>query len=243
MTGADRVYRLLYDRFGHQGWWPTTPQGELTPLYHTRPGRPLTETDMFEICVGAILTQNTAWTNVKKALVELNRHRLLDPRQILNVPFSSLAKMIRSSGYFRQKAKKLRFFSRYLIRNYSGKVGNLLKRPMPALREELLGLYGLGPETADSILLYAGGFPVFVVDAYTRRIGNRVGLFSAESYGEVQKYFEVRLRDFKGKKASLLYNEYHALLVALGKNYCRTRPLCKECPLRRVCRTGIRFKD
>jgi len=236
VIGAMDVYRCLLAHFGSQGWWPTTPKGSFSPVYHSKPKvNHLSETEKFEICVGAILTQNTAWTNVQKALLQLNQARLMSPEKIERTPFNKLARLIRSSGYFRQKAKKLKFYSSYLIKNYMGKVSILLKKPLPLLREELLGLYGLGPETVDSIMLYAGGVPTFVVDAYTRRIGNRIGLFHTENYQDVQTYFEHEL-----KKSAALFNQFHALLVALGKNICRTKPDCTHCPLREDCKTGKR---
>lgn len=231
---VQKIYKLLLKRFGSQGWWPTTPPRKIHPRYHSRPKtKNLTEREKFEICLGAVLTQNTAWTNVEKALAELHRLDVRTPEKISNLRPVELERIIRSSGYFRQKAKKLKFFSNYLIKNYSGRVKNLFRKPFPDLRRELLDLYGVGPETADSILLYAGGRPVFVVDAYTRRIGKRLGWFKTDDYSAVQSFFETRLR-----KSAALFNEFHALLVRLGKDHCRTRPLCGGCPLSRDCRTG-----
>lgn len=193
------------------------------------------ESERFEICLGALLTQNTAWTNVEKALSALHGAKITTPEKILKTPFQKLARRIRSSGYFRQKAKRLQFFSRYLIENYGGKVERLLKKPLAEARAELLALHGVGPETADSILLYAGGKPVFVVDAYTKRIGQRAGLFRADKYSEIQNYFHRHL-----KRSAALYNEAHALLVALGKNICKSKPLCGQCPIQKICKTGQR---
>lgn len=227
-----RLYHLLHQHFGTQGWWPTTPYKKTEPVYHPEPKvHNLSEPEKFEICAGAILTQNTAWTNVTKALIQLHKNRALSAKKIVQVPFPTLAQWIRSSGYFRQKAKKLKIFARYLISKYDGQVGLLLKQPASVVREELLQLHGMGPETVDSILLYAGGHPIFVVDAYTKRIGNRVGLFKTEDYAKVQDYFQKEL-----PKSVSLYNEYHALLVALGKNVCKTKPLCEICPLNKMCR-------
>lgn len=246
-VSASKIYSLLLNHFGSQGWWPTAPQGKSKPVYHPKPKvKKLTESEQFEVCVGAILTQNTAWSNVEKALIELYRHRLMSPQKILKIPSPKLQQLIHSSGYFRQKTKKLKFFCNYLIKNYSGKVSQMLKKPATVLREELLGLYGMGPETVDSILLYAGGKPVFVVDAYTRRIGNRVGLFRTEDYSEIQHFFHRSLKpsakmSFLPKQESShssvasIYNDYHALLVALGKNFCRKNPLCEKCPLKKSC--------
>lgn len=175
---------------------------------------------------------------MEKALIELHSYHFMSAQKILKVPSSKLQQLIRSSGYFRQKTKKLKFFCNYLNKNYSGKVSEMLKKPVNVLREELLGLYGMGPETVDSILLYAGGKPVFVVDAYTRRIGRRVGLFRTEDYSKIQNFFQSGLchsRAGENPELVSLYNESHALLVALGKNYCRKSPLCEKCPLNRIC--------
>ena len=234
-----KVYRTLLARFGEQGWWPTTPEGSPEAVYRlTNKSRSLSEKEKFEICAGAILTQNTSWTNVKKALASLHRENLMSPEKILQVRFPKLARLIRSSGYFRQKAKKLRAFCRYLVERYHGEVSELLAEPLPDLRNELLNLHGVGPETADSMLLYAGGKPVFVVDAYTRRIGRRLGFFRTEDYHEAQKFFEINLENIPAKRRAAYYNEYHALLVELGKNFCKTEPACLPCPLRRICVTG-----
>ncbi|MBI3012710.1 MAG: hypothetical protein HYY63_03705 [Elusimicrobia bacterium] len=239
MTKVLKIVRLLRGHFGSQGWWPTTPPGEERPRYHSVPKvRGLSEQEQFEICVGALLTQNTAWTNVEKAMVQLQRFQMVDPGKIARAPFPRLARLVRSSGYFRQKSKRLKMFALYLNRNYAGKVSSILKKPLQAARSELLGLHGFGPETADSILLYAGGRPLFVVDAYTKRIGNRIGLFKSEDYGEIQDFFHRSL-----PKHPSLYNECHALFVALGKEICQTKPLCRECPLRSLCATGKSFKE
>ena len=218
--------------FGSQGWWPTTKNGAVAPSYALTPRvKSLTSLEQFEICVGAILTQNTAWSNVEKALIELHKRGIKTPQSIIEISSSSLEKLIRPSGYFRQKAKKLKLFSRYVVDHYQGNVSKLLKQPGAKVREELLELYGIGPETADSILLYAATHAIFVVDAYTKRIGQRLGLFNTEKYEEVQNYFHTRLQ-----KSAPLYNEYHALLVALGKDFCRPTPRCPGCPLKNVCK-------
>ncbi len=205
------IYRRLFSRFGRQRWWP----GE-TP---------------FEVMVGAILTQNTAWTNVSKAIENLRRAGLLDPFRLDQVPLARLASLIRPSGYFNQKAKRLKIFVRYYVASYSGDIGRFRRMPPGKLREELLALSGIGPETADSILLYAAGKPVFVVDAYTRRILARHGFIRWEApYDEIKALF---MRHMPHK--TILFNEYHALIVALGKDLCRrTCPQCHQCPLRQV---------
>jgi endonuclease III related protein len=201
-------YDALFAAHGPQHWWP---------------GR-----TSFEVIVGAILTQNTSWTSVETAIRNLRREKLLTPRAIEAVSFTRLAALIRSSGYFRQKAKKLKCFVRFLRSEYAGSLREMFHTPTAALREQLLGVHGIGPETADSILLYAGKHPVFVVDAYTRRLLERHQLATAaQSYEEIRELFERSL-----PSEAPLYNEYHALIVRTGKEYCRTRnPRCNECPL------------
>lgn len=201
-------YQALFDHLGPQNWWPAR-----TP---------------FEVIVGAILTQNTSWTNVERAITNLRRANLLTPSALERVPFTRLASLIRSSGYFRQKAKKLKAFVRFLRDQHSGSLARMFRTPTLALREKLLAVHGIGPETADSILLYAGKKDVFVVDAYTRRIFSRHGWVADNvSYEELRSKIEAALpRDVSR------YNEFHALLVMAGKNWCRTRePRCSECPL------------
>jgi endonuclease III related protein len=202
-------YSALFAAHGPQHWWP---------------GR-----TAFEVIVGAILTQNTSWSNVEIAIRNLRREKLLTPRAIETVSLARLAQLVRSSGYFRQKAKKLKCFVRFLRSAYGGSLARMFGTPTAALREKLLSVHGIGPETADSILLYAGEHPVFVVDAYTRRLLERHQLATpAQSYEEIRHFFE---RSLPGDVA--LYNEFHALIVRTGKEYCRTRnPRCNECPLR-----------
>ncbi|HRY29890.1 MAG TPA: hypothetical protein P5079_07610 [Elusimicrobiota bacterium] len=228
------VYRVLLKRFGPRGWWPVTPPGGGRPLYAKKntTGR-LTAPQQFEVAVGTILTQNTAWTNVEKALVELGRAGLLSSRALRRAPLAKLYRAIRSSGYFRQKSRRLRDFCRFLAVCWGDRLDRFLDRPTAIVRRELLGLKGVGPETADSILLYAGRHPVFVVDAYTRRFGRRFGFFRTDDYQTVQGFFAERTRP-----AAAYYREYHALLVELGKNYCRAAPRCAGCPLRLRCATG-----
>lgn len=201
-------YRAMYDALGPQHWWPGRTQ--------------------FEIIVGAILTQNTAWVNVERAIGNLRREGLLRPRAIAEVASGKLARLLRPSGYFRQKAKKLKAFVSFLRSEYGGSLPKMFRTRTLELREKLLGVHGIGPETADSILLYAGGHPVFVVDAYTRRILERHELTpGSRGYEEIQNYFETQL-----PRDAVLFNEYHALLVNVGKNWCRKEaPCCRECPL------------
>ncbi len=178
--------------------------------------------------VGAILTQNTAWSNVERALAALRARRLLTAERLSALPPSRLAALIRSSGTFRVKALRLRAFLTYLNGRYKGSLVRMSRAPADALRRELLAVPGIGPETADSILLYALGRPVFVVDAYTRRVLSRHRLLPRDAgYEEFRAFFERHL-----PSDPCLFNEYHALLVAVGKEYCRSRPHCAECPLR-----------
>jgi endonuclease III related protein len=178
--------------------------------------------------VGAILTQNTSWTNVERAIRNLRSHNLLNPAAIERVSQTRLASLIRSSGYFRQKARKLKAFVHFLKENHGASLTRMFRTPTTALRQQLLGVHGIGPETADSILLYAGNHPVFVVDAYTRRILQRHNLaHGKESYDEIRMLFEQSL-----PSSSLLFNEYHALIVHTGKEHCRSKtPLCSGCAL------------
>lgn len=204
------VFDRLHDRFGPQGWWP----GE-TP---------------FEVMVGAVLTQNTAWTNVERAILRLKRAGLLDASILAALPLADLGSLIQSAGYFNVKARRLQGFCQALIA--AGGEGVLGTLTTPDLRGWLLGVHGIGPETADDILLYAFDRPVFVVDAYTRRIFERLGLLAGgEGYEPIRAAFEAALPPDVG-----LFNAYHALLVRQGKGVCRiTRPRCYDCALRTDC--------
>lgn len=210
-TAPLRIYRLLLRRYGHAGWWPG------------RTG--------FEICVGAILTQNTSWRNVEKALRVLRSRGLLSYRALRGLDSAELAPLIRSAGCFNVKALRLSKFVRFLGREYGGRVSAMRREDPWVLRRKLLGVSGVGPETADSIALYAAGVPLFVVDAYTRRVFSRLGLLDgSESYDHVQRFFMERL-----PRDAALYNDYHAQIVTLAKDACRPRPLCDLCPLDRAC--------
>jgi len=204
------IYQRLLSAYGPQGWWPADTR--------------------FEVMVGAILTQATAWRNVERAIQRLKAAGALSPERMARLSEGELAELIRPAGFFRQKTRRLRALLQ-LIGQY-GSVEGLLSLPAGELRRQLLSVPGVGPETADSILLYAAGYPVFVVDAYTKRILHRLGLLSGEKagYEEVQELFESNLpRDPK------LYGEYHALLVRHAKEHCRARPRCPGCPLAPVC--------
>jgi endonuclease-3 related protein len=210
-----RIYDLLLDRFGHLGWWPADSP--------------------FEVMVGAILTQNTAWSNVEKAVAALKKEGLLSPPKLLKADLRKLKRLIRPSGYYNQKAIKLKDFTRFYMKEYAGSLKRMANRDVETLREKLLAVRGVGPETADSILLYALEKPVFVVDAYTRRAFARLGyLPPGVDYETAREFFTRHLpRDVP------LYNDFHAQIVYLGKDYCKTRPLCEECPLRPLNRCSM----
>lgn len=202
-----QVYRRLYRHYGDLHWWP----GE-SPL---------------EVSVGAILTQNTAWTNVEKAIKRLKEAGSLSVRRISRLPHGHLARLIQAAGYFNVKARRLKNFISFLQDHYGGSLKRMFNQKTFRLRQELLSVNGTGPETADSILLYAGEKPIFVIDAYTKRILSRHGLMPYEqSYEEFQQLFMKHL-----PKNVPLYNQYHAMLVNIGKDFCRSRPLCASCPL------------
>jgi endonuclease-3 related protein len=204
-----RYYEAMAGALGPMHWWPAE-----TP---------------FEVIVGAILTQSTAWGNVERAIANLRAARLLTPAAMARVQTSRLATLVRPSGYFRQKAKKLKAFVRFLQTRYGGSLKRMFQTPTEKLREELLSVHGIGRETADSILLYAGNHPVFVVDAYTHRILGRHGITDGKpDYERVRALFETSI-----PREPRLFNEFHALIVNTGKNWCRKRaPCCEGCPLR-----------
>jgi endonuclease-3 related protein len=220
----DNYFRAALKSLGPQHWWP----GE-TP---------------FEVCVGAILTQNTNWGNVEKAIANLKKRNLLDPSRLYAVPPQELASLIRPAGYFNIKTRRLRSFLKFLIEEYDGDLNRMFAERLEALREKLLGVKGIGPETADSILLYAGNKPIFVVDAYTKRIFLRHEIIPEDwGYPEIQEYFMTHLPDDVGAPLGApsqraqqagplrLYNEFHALVVHIGKHWCKTKvPDCERCP-------------
>lgn len=210
-----------------------TPRGGGAPRYRPGSWGNLSELQKLEICLGALLTQNTNWSNAEKALVRLNQEGLLTSLpELSRISQRKLAGLIRSSGYFNQKAVKIKAFARHVLAR--GSLSRWLSAPLAALRNELLSLHGIGPETADSILLYAGGRPSFVVDAYTLRIGSRLGWFKqAAGYHDARSYLASKL-----PRSPRLYAEFHALLVALAKHHCRITPLCAGCPLSALCLFG-----
>ncbi len=206
-----RAYELLYEHFGPQGWWPAE-----TP---------------FEVCVGAILTQGTSWKNVESTIKNLKARDLLNPFALAKISNEELARLLKPCGYYNVKAKRLKNFLKFLIDNYHGDLEALKKEELTEIRKKLLSISGLGKETVDSILLYALDYPIFVVDAYTYRIMSRHHLLPEETtYEEMQELFMANLpEDIE------LFKEYHALLVACGKNYCKLKnPQCSKCPLKEI---------
>ncbi len=205
------IFDALFTYYGPQYWWP----GE----------------SPFEIAVGAILTQNTNWRNVEIAIVSLKKQRCLSPEEIYHISSAKLGKLIRSAGFYNIKAKRLKEFVLFLMDNYDGEIPKMKRRRVNVLRRELLAVRGIGPETCDSILLYAVEKPVFMVDAYTRRILLRHDLIAENAtYDEVKGLFEANL-----KRGVKLFKEYHALLVRLAKDRCRAKkPICDGCPLEKT---------
>jgi endonuclease-3 related protein len=202
------AYDRLLAAFGPQRWWPGDSP--------------------FEIIVGAVLVQNTAWRNVEHAIENLRDAGVMDPHALYALPQEELAELIRPAGYYQVKAKRLRNLLRFIVEEFDGSLGAMFSTSLGTLREQLLAVHGIGPETADAILLYAGGLPTFVVDTYTHRILARHGWIDYESgYHEIKELFESEL-----PADATIFNEYHALLVRLGKDYCkRSIARCDSCPL------------
>ncbi len=232
-----RYYKSLLSRYGPQNWWPARSR--------------------FEVIVGAYLTQNTNWGNVEKAIANLRRARALNVKAIREMPLRKLETLVRPSGYFRQKARRLKTFIAFLDEKYAGSLARMFAQPTEKLRAELLALNGVGPETADSILLYAGNHPVFVVDAYTRRVLERHGVVDAKAgYEEMRALIEGEVGGAQAEELVVAvlgsdprhpvspmsrarrsdlaqhYNELHALIVRAGNHYCRSTARCEGCPLR-----------
>jgi endonuclease III related protein len=238
-----QYYTALLARYGPQNWWPARSR--------------------FEVIVGAYLTQNTNWSNVEKAIANLRRARRLSVSALRTTPIDELEALVRPSGYFRQKARNLKTFIVFLDRQYSGSLSRMFAEPTEKLRAELLELNGVGPETADSILLYAGNHPVFVVDAYTRRVLLRHGIIHEKTgYEEIRAMIEHAISNSEAESLvvkSLVsdprhsvsrmsssartelaqhYNELHALIVRVGNHYCRAKPICEGCPLQTFLKTA-----
>ncbi|OIO25811.1 endonuclease [Candidatus Micrarchaeota archaeon CG_4_10_14_0_2_um_filter_55_9] len=210
MNVPKRIFELLYAEFGPQKWWPARSR--------------------FEVMVGAVLTQNTSWKNVVKAVANLRQEKLLSPRALASCPLPRLRRLIKPSGYYNQKAIYLKGMARYIVKHYNGDLDRFFSQPTCALKHEVLSWKGVGPETRDSILLYAGGKPVFVVDAFTQRLARRYPLLG-ETYAQLQEFFESSL-----PRDAALYNEFHALIVELAKRNCfKGKPDCAHCPLNKEC--------
>ena len=202
------IYQKLSSCFGPQHWWPAD--------------------SAFEVMVGAILTQNTSWSNVEKAITNLKKHKFLNPVKLYNLADQKLGSLIRPAGYYNIKTKRLKEFLKFYINNYGASAKKMSAKKLSALRKEFLLVKGVGPETADSILLYALNKPIFVIDSYTKRIFSRHKLLKENAgYDEAQELFMGNLT-----RSAKLFNEYHALIVALAKTYCsKSRPKCAACPL------------
>jgi endonuclease-3 related protein len=214
-VSLQEVYERLFERYGPQHWWPAESP--------------------FEVLIGAVLVQNTAWRNVEKAIENLRETGLLDARKLYRVPAEELAELIRPAGYYRVKAQRLRNLLGLLVERYDGSLDELFAVPPDVLREELLAVHGVGPETADAIMLYAGHIPSFVVDAYAHRVLARHGWIDFEAdYHRIKEFFEERL-----PAEAPLYNEYHALLVRVGKEHCKSSEAkCEGCPLQQMLPPG-----
>ena len=202
-----KIYDRLYSTYGPCNWWPGDSP--------------------FEVIIGAILTQNTNWTNVEKAIRNLKDANVFTPDKFFKIEITKLAELIKPAGYFNVKAKRIKKFINWLFENYDGDLTQMFAQSLGTLREELLSVNGIGPETADSILLYAGNKPTFVVDTYTYRILSRHDLIPEDStYDDIKEFLEDNMpEDVK------LYNEYHALLVQIGKEFCKPKRKCENCPL------------
>lgn len=214
------IYKALLGSYGKQGWWPLFNEKTGKIEYHPRNYKlPENDAQRFEICQGAILTQNTSWKNVEKAVLNLRKNNFLDVERLQLIDLKKLAKLIRSSGYNNQKAKKIKEFIKFLDSGYE------------INRENLLSVWGIGKETADSILLYAYKKPYFVIDAYTKRIFSRLGFCDEDmGYDKLQRFFHDNLVN-----STKIFNEYHALIVEHAKRHCKKKPECGNCPLNKGC--------
>ena len=208
---ANQLYKKAFSAFGPQDWWPAE-----TP---------------WEVVVGAILTQQTSWKNVEKAIANLKAKGLVgnDPLKLANAPLKTIQARVKCTGFYRQKAGRLKKTAAHFAKNYA-RIGDFFKKPVAEARKELRSLDGIGPETADSILLYAAGKPVFVIDAYTHRVCERALGKKFKCYSDAQTFFEKAVPPDAEK-----YKEFHALIVELAKRHCKTRPICGGCPLEKGC--------
>ena len=224
------IYNLLSNFYGRQNWWPVVQENGDCIYKEEYLYRERTSEEIFEIIAGAILTQNTNWNNVVKAIFNLKQANVLSVNKILNMDLEELANLIKPSGFYSQKAKKLKVVAKFI--ESAGGIDFLRNFPLKELREKLLSLWGIGYETADSILLYGFNHPVFVVDAYTKRIFFRLGFLERNSsYEDVRIFFEKNLPD-----DVIIYKEFHALIVEFGKNLCKKIPLCRNCFLSDRCK-------
>ena len=212
-----QVYDLLYERYGPQGWWPAKTR--------------------IEVVLGAILVQSTAWGNAAKALDAIREAGVLDVVALARLPEGEIAELVRSSGFYTVKGRRVKVFVEHVMEQHGGDLDAMLDQDAAELRRELLGIHGIGEETADCIVLYAAGKPTFVIDEYTRRIVGRLGVGPGgrRTYSDYQRLFEDALGSEVG-----VFGEYHALLIALGKDVCRKSPLCLGCALKQVCEYGRR---
>jgi len=210
VTDLQEIYSKLLESFGPQHWWPAD-----TP---------------FEVMIGAILTQQTAWKNVETAIQNLKDANLLDVTSLHQASTQRLEKEIRKTGFYRQKSRAVKNFVAFIMEEYQGGLEQMCSEDGQELRKRLLSVEGIGHETADSVLLYACSKPFFVVDAYTRRALKRLELIDTDNYERIREFFESSL-----EKDAALYNEFHALWVELGKRYCRAKPICQTCPLNSLC--------
>lgn len=207
------IYKRLHSAYGPRGWWPADTE--------------------FEVIVGAVLTQQVAWTNVEKAIANLKSHGLLDPERLAKADVTLVEKLVRPAGFYRMKSRRIIGIAREHDR-----IRDAYAMPIEQARQVLLSMNGIGPETCDSILLYAGNVPTFVIDAYTKRMAARYGIADeAVDYHELKRMFEERL-----PRNERLFNEYHALIVELGKRHCATKPRCSDCPLGDKCKKKVKRK-
>ena len=221
-----KLYKKLNKKFGNLNWWPVDKK------YHEKIG----SDPRCEIIIGAILTQNTNWPNVEKALENLKTEKMLDIKKISEIKIEHLKKLIRPSGFFNQKAIRLKNLFLYLKNSYNCDLEKFFNKDLQIIRKELLSLNGIVPETADSILLYAGNLPIFVVDAYSKRICKRLPINTNLSYEEIQNYFQNELlKIYNINEITKIYNELHALIVNLAKKYCKKKPDCINCFLKKDC--------
>ena len=222
------IYHILFSYFGPRNWWPMDRQYHEDNKCDPR----------FEVIIGAILTQNTAWSNVERAIENLKRNRMLSINEINKCDINFLKELIRPSGFFNQKAKRLKIIGSFLKKEFNGDLDAFFSQSINSIRSQLLALNGIGPETADSILLYAGNKPIFVVDAYTKRMCHRLKLpVNYQSYQKIQHYFSSDLSDnYQENQRVKVFNECHAVIVEWAKMFCRKKkPKCVHCPLQHLC--------